>query len=186
MINCRVKSYMEIPMSRASSKCLTTYESVQDIYISLFDESCRTAAKSSSMQNSCGIQSSFFDTSSELSNTELEKVYSKAFTSTLKSIGNKKSQVSENEGGSKDSNNKVDTKQQQHCRYKSLLSMIKVLKNFSMGLKNKSNNSETNRNIYRQLRRPREYVYVKGMSGLSNRIEKVPTSSCNRCSMRNG
>lgn len=180
MLSSRVKSHMEISKIHASSQCLTTYDSAQDIYfdISFFDD--RFTAKSScdAIQN--------FNTSSELSGADLENY---SITATLKSSqasfdGNKKLQVSENEGGSKCNNNNVDTKQQRHRRY-TLLSMIKVLKNFSIALKTKSNNSETNRNIsiYRQLRRTRDYVYVKGMSGLSNR---VPTSSCNRCSMRNG
>lgn len=182
-MNSRVKSYMEIPsFYRATSQCLTT----SLIDVSLYDDSCRSSAATSSttIQNSCGIQN--FDTSSELSR-EYENYSIVALKSGRVSFNrNNKSQVSENEGGSKDCNNKVDMKQ--HRRYKSLLSMIKILKNFSMGLKNKpSSSADTSRNsIYRQLRRPREYVYVKGMSGLSNRIEKVSTSSCNRCSMRNG
>lgn len=186
MKSSRVKSFMELPkIYRSSSRCLST----SDIYI--FDDSSVTMSSSTStIQSPFGIQN--FDTSSELS-TEIENY---SFTPTLKSSQvsfnrRNNSQVSENEGGSKNSNNSVGDTNQQQRRYKSLLSLIKVLKNFSMGLKSESNNStETNRNIsiYRQLKRPREYIYVKGMSGLSNRIEKAPTSSssCNRCSMRCG
>lgn len=189
MKNSRVKSVMDIPhIYRRSSHSLATSESVQDIYfdISFFDDS--SAATSSTAIQSYGNQR-FFDTSSELS-AELEN-YSASFAAALKSSqvsfgSSSSSQVSENEGGSKDGN-KVDTKQ--HRRYKSLLSVIKILKNFSMGLKSKpAPETSKNTSIYRQLRRPREYIYVKGMSGLSNRIEKASTASSSSCryAMRSG
>jgi hypothetical protein len=129
------------------------------------------------------------NSSSELSSKELQNY---SFTDMRKSSqvslnGIKKLQVSENEGGSEGSSN-INEEIKQHRRYKSLLSVIKVLKNFSMGkIIKPNNNHQAHRTIYRQLKRPREYVYVKGMSGLVYRDEiSTSSSSCNRCSMRNG
>lgn len=83
----------------------------------------------------------------------------------------------------------LDSQQEerQQCYYKSLLCVIKCLKNLSVRLKSKSENETHHNNIYRQLRTPKEYVYVRGMSGLSKRVEKLPSSSrCNRCVTRFG
>jgi hypothetical protein len=74
---------------------------------------------------------------------------------------------------------------QKRCYYKSLLFVIKRLKSFSVRLQSKGDN-ETQHTIYRQLRTPKEYIYVRGMSGLSKRVEKLPSSSCNRCVTRFG
>lgn len=86
----------------------------------------------------------------------------------------------------KNINDEIDTNRP--CHNKSLLSLINVFKNFSLSKKNETTKGNNNNNsIYRQLKRPTDYVYFKGMSGLSNRIEKRPLSAkCNRCTMRNG
>lgn len=151
---------------RSTSQCLHSYESIEDIYFDVL----------------------FLNESLDQESIKNDNLGSNTLKNGYVNINDsKKLQV--NEEGSKDDGKKLDAKEE--CRYKSLLSMIKILKNFSMVrnflLKSKSNNTaESNRNIYRQLKRPRQYVYVKGMSGLLNRIEVSTSSSCNRCHMRNG
>lgn len=158
--------------SRVPNLCITT-ESVESLYFD--DDTSTNAIRHLSIKK--------FDSESDISSCENDN-----FRFTSDQVDEFQAQVSEELEKVDGNKNELDT--DQSCRYKSLLSLIKALKSFSVSLKSKSD-SETRKNntIYRQLKRPTEYVYVKGMSGLSNRIEKVPTSAttkCNRCIMRNG
>ena len=170
MKNSRVKSFMEIP-----NLCISS-ESVESLY---FDDASTSAIRHLSIKK--------FDSSSDMSTDGCE-TENDNYRFTSDQVDEFQAQVSEELKKVDGNKNEMDT--DQSCRYKSLLSLIKTLRSFSVSLKSKSD-SETRKNntIYRQLKRPTEYVYVKGMSGLSNRIEKVPTSAttkCNRCIMRNG
>lgn len=66
-----------------------------------------------------------------------------------------------------------DAKPERHL--KSFVSIIKFLRNISA---KKSNNQALNRSI---LRRPTEYCFVKGISGLPMRVRASSTTSCHRC-----
>lgn len=172
MTNSRVKSFMEIPNLYKNS-CFTT-ESVESLY---FDD----ASVQSSTNGTRHLSIKKYDSLSELSRDCCvnDENYNGL---TSGQVDEFQAQVSEELKKVDGNKNEMDS--DQNCRYKSLLSLIKTLRSFSVSLKSKSE-SETRKNntIYRQLKRPTEYVYVKGISGLSNRIEKV---QCNRCIMRNG
>lgn len=191
MKSIRVKSFIELPNLYKSASCFTS-ESVEDLY---FDDTSMHSSSDSIRHQARNCDSTHnFDSSSE-SNSDSE-VENNNFSHNSDEVKKLQTQVSEDlielkkeKEKNKDNINEMDTNQR--CRYKSLLSLIKALKKFSVSLKSKSDNetrkNTNNCNIYRQLKRPTEYVYVRGMSGLSNRIEKAPMSSnCNRCTMRNG
>lgn len=152
------QAVMELPtLYRASSvsSCAATSDSIEDLFLEItsFDDSF--IKKNSDNR--------IFDTSSEISADYENYSFVKSSQESYNEI-NIHSRVLENE-------NKInETTKKYH--YKSLLSMIKILKKFSLK-KTSIEAAKTNGNI---LRRPREYVYVKGMSGLTIRVEKVPSS----------
>lgn len=169
-------SLMDIPKilrSSTLSSCVVSSDSIEDLYfdITSFDDSC--IQNSTLKRSSCNKN---FDSSSDL-HVEYEN-YSVLKSSRVSFI---EDQVKNN------TENSEETKEnKKHSRYKSLLSMIKILKKFSVKETKKANCEQQTKSI---LRRPREYTFVKGISGLSIRVEKVPSSSktfCHRCYMRNG
>jgi hypothetical protein len=172
----QMDTFVELPkIIRAStlSSCFVASQSAQDLYLdsTSFDDSYMQ--RSSSLKRNTCIKS--FDSSSDL-NVDYEN-YSDV----------KSSRVSFEHQTDSKSQNSEEIKEKKHGRYKSLLSMIKILKKFSVKENSKKANCETSKSI---LRRPREYMFVKGMSGLSIRVEKVPSASsqayCHRCYTRNG
>lgn len=84
---------------------------------------------------------------------------------------NKSSRISYNEMDINGVNNRKSNN-------KSFVSIVKFLKNLSTK-KSDREQTQASRSI---LRRPSEYVFVKGMSGLPMRVLKTspPTTSCNR------
>lgn len=174
----QLDTFVELPkIIRAStlSSCVVASESIEDLYfdITSFDDSC--IQRSSSLKRNTCIKN--FDSSSDL-NVDYEN-----YSDDLKS-----SRVSFEHQADTKSQNSEEIKEKKHGRYKSLLSVIKILKKFSVKENgNKKTSCETPKSI---LRRPREYMFIKGMSGLSIRVEKVPSVSskayCHRCYTRNG
>lgn len=173
----QMDTFVEFPkIIRAStlSSCFVASQSVEDLYfdITSFDDSYIQRSTSLKKRNTC---TKSFDSSSDL-NVDYEN-YSDV----------KSSRVSFEHQTDTKSQNSEEIKEKKHSRYKSLLSMIKILKKFSVKENGKKTNCETSKSI---LRRPREYMFIKGMSGLSIRVEKVPSASskayCHRCYTRNG
>jgi hypothetical protein len=169
---------MEIPkIYRASSlsSCAVTSESIEDLYfdITSFDDSCIPSTR----QNSNSSEKNF-DTSSDIS-VEYENYYSSS----------KISGVSSNESEETEITQAPKPKKQHH--YKSLSVIIKLLKNFSIKDSGKKTGGVPARsNIFRP---PKEYVFQKGISGITMRVEKSSSPSpvsaknfCHRCYIRNG
>lgn len=172
MKNSRVKSFIEFP-NLYKNACFTT-ESVESFY---YDD----ASIQSPTNSIRHLSIRKFDSLSELGTYCCEN---ENYSLTSGQVDEFQAHVSEElKNVNKNNKNGMNVDQNRHS--KSLLSLIKALRNFSVNLKTKSDSEKRKNNtIYRQLKRPTEYVYVKGMSGLSNRIEKIPTSA--KCIMRNG
>ncbi|KAG5677559.1 hypothetical protein PVAND_007309 [Polypedilum vanderplanki] len=163
--------YIDIPrigVQRTSSlsSCAITSDSNDDLFeITSFDDSCIPDQRRNMVPP--------YDTSSEIS----------VDFSTTKS-----SRTSFNES---EITLRVPKQPKKHSQYKSLLTVIKLLKNFSLKDNNKKNKQmQVKSNIFRQPKESKAYVYIKGISGIAIRVEKssspVSTQNCNRCNIRNG
>jgi hypothetical protein len=187
--NSRLKAFMDLPptMSKASSlsSCLLTSDSIEDLYfdITSFDDSfIAQSAREQNYQLRCESDVKFFDTSSDIT---IDNDYGIARNSRVVDFNeiDVHSQALEcnnvhNNSNSNNNHSHSKTKKSRHyVSYKSLLSMIKILKKFSIRDSNNSNSSNHNDNNIKTsiLRRPREYKYVKGLSGLTIRVE-LPSS----------
>lgn len=170
----RFNSFVDIPKNfHAStlSTCVIASSSLEDVNFNItsFDDSCiPNYPLSACIKN--------FDTSSDL------YVDCDDFGMTKNNQGKHKDDKDITE------NDYEEVKRKKHCRYKSLLSMIKILKKFSVKETKNASCEPTTKSI---LRRPRQYTFVKGISGLNIRVERISSAStaktfCHRCRVRNG
>jgi hypothetical protein len=182
-VKIKTAKLVEVPTlyrSTSVSSCVGSSDSTEDLYfeITSFDDSCiqRSCSKSNNIK--------IFDTSSDIS---------------VNCVENFSSLVESNHVQVSGSDSKMNTKKYYH---KSLLSMIKILKSFSVRHNSNNNNSYNNNNNNNNsnnnnsnnkkkssiLRKPQEYVYIKGISGLSNRVPttSLKTTICQRCYVRSG
>jgi hypothetical protein len=172
-MNSQIKAFMDIPKiyrTSSLSSCAATSDSIEDLYfdITSFDDSCiPNHRRHDSVRN--------FDTSSDIS---------------VDYSSSKSSQTSSNES---DNMNLNVPKQKKNRHYKPLMTVIKILKNFSIKDGGSKTAREPKNNIFRQPRVSREYTYIKGISGIAIRVEKASSpittaaqNSCHRCHIRNG
>lgn len=113
-------------------------------------------------------------------NSSDESFNSSSGYNSRKLLEKKNCELSSEDGSSSGSNSlsESDTNGRRRREVKSIIKFLKIWKYFSKKTELKSEQQNKNQSIYR---RPAQYTLVRGMSGLSFRVIKASTSTCNCC-----